>query len=182
MGRLVSAEVVRIDTKDIAAVQALSKTTPNTVGDVRKLLGFLSYYRAYVQDFARIAKPLYDLLQVKGNHTVSPQLKTSKGKGGQLSSRAPTQWTQEHQGVLDGLINILSNPPVLAYTDFDLPYVLHTDASAKGLGAVLYQRQEGKLRVIAYGSRTHSLAEKNYHMHSGKLEFLALKWAVCEKF
>lgn len=79
VGRLVPAEGVRIYTKDIAAVQALSKTTPTTVGDVRKLLGFLSYYRAYVQDFATIAKPLYDLLHVKGNHAAQPSSKQIRG-------------------------------------------------------------------------------------------------------
>ena len=46
---------------------------------------------------------------------------------------------------------------------------------------VLYQRQEGRLKVIAYGSRTLSAPEKNYHPHSGKLEFLAMKWAICER-
>ena len=58
----------------------------------------------------------------------------------------------------------------------------HTDASESGLGAVLYQQQNDVLRVIAYGSRTLTTAEKNYHLHSGKLEFLALKWAICEQF
>uniref|UniRef100_A0A672H4E2 Gypsy retrotransposon integrase-like protein 1 n=1 Tax=Salarias fasciatus TaxID=181472 RepID=A0A672H4E2_SALFA len=77
---------------------------------------------------------------------------------------------------------MLTNPPVLAYPDFELPFVLHTDASDKGLGAVLYQNQNGKLRVIGYGSRTLTPAERNYRLHSGKLEFLALKWAVCDKF
>uniref|UniRef100_A0A3B3SF95 Gypsy retrotransposon integrase-like protein 1 n=1 Tax=Paramormyrops kingsleyae TaxID=1676925 RepID=A0A3B3SF95_9TELE len=77
---------------------------------------------------------------------------------------------------------MLVNPPVLAYPDFELPFVLHTDASDKGLGAVLYQYQGGKLRVIGYGSRTLTPAERNYKLHSGKLEFLALKWAVCDKF
>lgn len=77
---------------------------------------------------------------------------------------------------------MLCNPPVLAYSDFSLPFTLHTDASQKGLGAVLYQDQGGKLRVIGYGSRTLTPSEQNYHLHSGKLEFLALKWAVCEKF
>ena len=48
------------------------------------------------------------------------------------------------------------------------------------MGAVLYQKQDGKLRVIAYASRSVSKAESNYLAH--KLEFLALKWAVCEKF
>ncbi|PIK36304.1 hypothetical protein BSL78_26871 [Apostichopus japonicus] len=68
----------------------------------------------------------------------------------------------------------------MAFPDFSKPYILHTDASLMGLGAVLYQEQEGKLRVIAYASRTLSAPEKNYH--STKLEFLALKWAVTERF
>lgn len=75
-----------------------------------------------------------------------------------------------------------ANPPILGYPHYGLPFVLHTDASNEGLGAVLYQRQSGKMRVIGYGSRTLTTAEKNYHLHSGKLEFLALTWAVCEQF
>ena len=70
----------------------------------------------------------------------------------------------------------------MAYPNFSDPFILHTDASEVGLGAVLYQRQNGLLRVIAYGSRTLSPAEKNYYLHSGKLEFLALKWAICDQF
>ena len=57
---------------------------------------------------------------------------------------------------------------------------MHTDSSSEGLGAVLYQKQNGKLRVIAYASRSVSKSESHYPAH--KLEFLALKWAVCEKF
>lgn len=91
-------------------------------------------------------------------------------------------WTEEHKNTLGTLIDILTQPPVLAYPDFNSPFTLHTDASEKDLGAVLYQWQNGKLKVIAYGSRTLTPAEKNYNLHSGKLEFLALKWAICEKF
>lgn len=98
-----------------------------------------------MQDFAIIAKPLNELLQVKGSHATQPPHKFTKGKGVQLSSRTPIQWTSEHQEVLDHLTNILSIPPVLAYPNFDLAFVSHTDASAKGFGAVLYQRQDGKL-------------------------------------
>ena len=60
--------------------------------------------------------------------------------------------------------------------------ILHTDASEGALSAVLYQEQNGVLLVIAYGSRTLTPAEKNYHLHSGKMEFLTLKWAICEQF
>ena len=55
----------------------------------------------------------------------------------------------------------------MAYPDFSKPYILHTDASEEGLVAVLYQEKAGAFRVIAYGSRTLSPAEKSYHLHSG---------------
>ena len=59
---------------------------------------------------------------------------------------------------------------------------MNCDASNLGLGAVLYQKQNGVDRVISYASRTLSEAEKNYNFHSGKLEFLALYWSVTERF
>ncbi|MEW8338813.1 MAG: ribonuclease H family protein, partial [Candidatus Thiodiazotropha taylori] len=70
--------------------------------------------------------------------------------------------------------------PILAYADFTRPFILHTDASTEGLGAVLYQVQDGLERVIAYASRGLRNSERNYPAH--KLEFLCLKWAVTEKF
>ena len=66
------------------------------------------------------------------------------------------------------------------YPDYDLPFVLHRDMSNEGLGTVLYQRQSGKMHVIGCGSRTLTPTGRNYH-HSRKLEFLALKWAICEQ-
>ncbi len=181
VGRLVSADGVKIDPRDFEAVKTLTSKTPQTVGDVRKLTGFLGYYRSYIQDFSRIAKPIYELLQTKSGKAQIPKRgKTTKRP--QLPSREPVDWTLQHQEALEQLVDLLITPPVLAYSDFNLPFTLHTDASDQGLGAVLYQRQNGKLRVIGYGSRTLTPAERNYHLHSGKLEFLALKWAVCEKF
>ena len=104
-------------------------------------------------------------------------IRTGKQGGNQLVS-----WTSTHQSVLEKLIKCLVSAPVMAYPDPRHPYVLHTHASESGLGAVLYQEQDKVLRVIGYGSRTLTPAEKNYHLHSGKLEFLALKWAICEQF
>ena len=74
----------------------------------------------------------------------------------------------------------LSSPQILAYADFKKPFILHTDASTDGLGAVLYQEQDGFEREIAYASRGLRKRELNYPAH--KLEFLCLKWAVTEKF
>ena len=60
------------------------------------------------------------------------------------------------------------------------PFEVHTDASLKGLGAVLYQKQEGILCPISFASRGLKKSEKNYP--AAKLEFLAMKWAVSEKY
>ena len=70
---------------------------------------------------------------------------------------------------------------MLAYADYKKSFWLNTDASELGLGSVLYQQQEdGTFHVITYASRSLSKTEKNYSAH--KLEFLALKWAVTERF
>ena len=67
------------------------------------------------------------------------------------------------------------------FPDFDKPFLLETDASKEGLGAVLSQKQsDGQYHPIAFGSRSLTLVEKNYH--SSKLEFFALKWSVTEDF
>ena len=83
---------------------------------------------------------------------------------------------------MEQLITAITNRPVMAYPNYSEPFILHTDASEQGLGGALYQRQDGKLRVIAYGSRTLPAAERNYNLHSSKLESLALKWAITEQF
>ena len=71
--------------------------------------------------------------------------------------------------------------PILTYADFTKPFNLHTDACGSGLGAVLYQTHEdGTDAVIAYASRSLGKDESYYPAH--KLEFLALKWVVVEKF
>ena len=88
----------------------------------------------------------------------------------------------EHQAALEDLIRHITNPPIMAYPDFNLPYIVHIHSSEKGLGAVLYQQQGSQMRVISYASCTVTQSEKKYHMHSGKLEFLALKWAIADQF
>ena len=81
---------------------------------------------------------------------------------------------------MDELLTHLITPPLIAYPNFVSPFILYTDASSSRIGCVLYQIQDEKLRVIGYGSRTLTGAECKYH--SSKLEFLALKWAICNHF
>ena len=92
----------------------------------------------------------------------------------------PWEWGEAQQCAFNTLKEKLYSPPVLAYADFSKPFVLHTDASSEGLGAVLYQVQDGQEKVIAYASRGLRNSEKHYPAH--KLEFLFLKWSVTEKF
>ena len=90
------------------------------------------------------------------------------------------EWSEAADSAFVHLKKLCTSTPILAYPDYQLLFVLHTDSSSEGLRAVLYQKQDGKLRVIAYASRSVSKSESHYPAH--KLEFLALKWAVCEKF
>lgn len=115
VGCLVSAEGARIDPKDLEAVLVLKAKSPHTVGDVRRILVFLSYYCSYIQNFSRIAQPLYDLLQSKSSEQ-STHGRQRKTKGPQMPSKAPIPWTSEHQRILEQLIDVLTHPPVRART------------------------------------------------------------------
>ncbi len=80
------------------------------------------------------------------------------------------------QAAFDTLRSCLTEAPVLVYADFSLPFVLYTDTSHQGLGAVLSQVQDGRENVIAYASWSLHSAERNYANYSSfKLELLALK-------
>lgn len=170
LGRVVSCDGYRMDDKNIRAVQALTDVKPKDVSEVRQLLGLLGYHRRHIQDFSRIAKPITDLL-----------IKTEKMESLKNPKKASVVWTETCQEALMKLIEMVTSAPILAYADFTREFILHTDASTKGLGAILYQKDEsGNMRVIGYASRTLRKAEANYH--PTKLEFLALKWSVTEEF
>ena len=81
----------------------------------------------------------------------------------------------------DSLKRLCGSAPILVYADYGKPFWLHTDASTSGLHAVLYQRWDNRTDcVIAYASCTSCKAERKCDAH--KLEFLALKWSILERF
>ena len=169
LGHVVSKDGIETDPDKIEALKTWP--VPKNVKELRTFLGFAGYYRRFVKDFAKIAKPLHDL---------TAGLPCKKRKGHKATPLPEWKWEERQQKAFEELIAKLTSPPILAYADYSKPYILHTDASTEGLGAVLYQEHEGKERVIAYASRGLNKSERNYPAH--KLEFLALKWAVTSKF
>ena len=163
MGHIVSKEGIATDPRKVKAIQDWPR--PKTVTEVRSFTGFTNYYRRFIKGYAKVARPLHEL---------------TSGENGK-KKHSKVHWTERCQESFDSLKKICSESPVLAYADYTKPFLLHTDASTMGLGAVLYQKQEdGKEKVIAYASRTLNRAECNYDAH--KLEFLALKWAITDRF
>lgn len=116
--------------------------SPTDATQVRQFLGLASYYRHFVPDFSKIASPLHNLLK----------------------RDATFQWTTECQAAFDTLKKLVVNAPILAYPQFqsEYPFILETDASAKGLGAVLAQLQaDRKVHPIAFASRLLSVHKRN---------------------
>ena len=126
--------------------------------------------RKFVKDFSKIANPLFQLLDGK----------QSRKKKKISPSPSSFVWGELQQQAFEDLKSKLIRAPILGYADYTKPFEIHVDASFHGLGAILYQQQENQKRVIAFASRGLKPSERNYPAH--KLEFLALKWAVTDKF
>ena len=106
-------------------------------------------------------------------------------KGEMKKSNLPEfQWTPVCQEGFDQLKKALTEAPVLAYLDYSKPFILETDASLKGLGAVLSQKGDNnEIHVISYASRSLRPSEKKMRDYSSaKIELMALKWNICDKF
>ena len=101
-----------MDPDSVKTVTELKESRPKTIGEVRQITGVLSYYRRYISTFARIAKPMYDLITATEN-------KSCAKKKGQL----PSKTTQKHQNSLEILTDHLTSPPIMAYPDFLQRYI-----------------------------------------------------------
>ena len=138
---------------------------PDTYTKVKSFVGLVGHYRCFIKGFAKIAAPLYDL--TSGNN------KDKKSEHVDLSPEA--------REAFDHLKAACLQAPILSFPDFNKPFLLETDASGRGLGAVLSQKQaDGRYHPITYASRVMNETEQRYH--SNQQEFLALKWAVTEQF
>ena len=133
--------------------------------EVQSFLGFMNYYHKFIPKYAQIARPI--------NQLVSGENASKK--------KALVEWNKEGQVAFEHLKQLCNQTPILAYANYQKPFKLHINASEHGLGVVLYQKQDDNMEhVIAYASRTLSKSKRNYDTH--KLEFLALKWSIIERF
>ena len=152
LGNVVSKDGVATDPAKVSAVA--DWPVPQNLKELQAFIGTAGYYRQYVENFASKARPLTKLN--------NPDIKFS--------------WNEECQAAFDELKKSLLTAPVLGYPDPAISYILDTDASLEGIGAVLSQVQNGKERVVSYYSRVLSTPERNYCVT--RRELLAVVRAV----
>ena len=176
LGHILSADGVLPNPEKVTKIK--DWPTPKTPKEVHSFVGLASYYLRFIPNFAKWAGPLHALI-------VPASFKQKIRKGEMKKSDLPEfQWTLACQEGFDQLKKALTEAPVLAYPDYSKPFILETDASLKGLGAVLSQKgDDNEIRVIAYASRSLRPLEKSMEDYSSaKIELMALKWSICDKF
>lgn len=160
LGFLFTADGLKPQEKRVQAF--LDIGLPKTLTEARSLISTFSFYRRFIKNFSKIAEPLIKL--TKGHQII-------KGK---KISVVPDQKCAE---ALEKLKNIIKERVCLKYPDFSVPFVITSDASYTGLGAVLSQNDEkGNQRPLAFASRTLTLSETRYPVV--ELECLGIIFAL----
>ena len=153
LGHVVSQDGLKTNPRLVDAVRSFP--TPSSVQTTKRFLGLSSYYRRFIKNFAAVAQPLHHLTRTD----------------------VQFRWCVECVRAFDELKHRLTSAPVLAYPNFTSDFVLETDASVLGLGAVLSQTQtDKKLHPISFASKALNPAEKKYAIT--ELETLAVVWAM----
>lgn len=136
LGYVVNSSGLMVDPDKVEAIINIPK--PRNVKEVRRIIGLASWYRRFVPNFSTIIAPMTSLLKKHSKFT----------------------WDESCDEALEKIKNHLISAPILTCPDFDSPFVVQTDASDYGLGAVLTQVQNGEEKVICYLSRSLTKAER----------------------
>lgn len=152
LGHLVTQNGVKPNPDKIKAIK--NYPIPSTTKQIKGFLGLLGYYRRFINNFAKITKPLTKCLK-KGAKIVHDD---------------------EFKSCFDTCKNLLINEPILQYPDFTKVFNLTTDASNVAIGAILSQGPIGKDLPVAYASRT--LNDSEQHYSTTEKELLAIVWAT----
>ncbi|XP_048255087.1 uncharacterized protein LOC125381692 [Haliotis rufescens] len=154
LGHRVGSGLIQPEGKNVEKI--LNVERPQTKKQVRALLGLSGYYRKFIPNYAAIAVPLTDL--------------TKKGKSNKVV------WTESQELAFTTLKTHMSSFPILKLPDLEKTFLVRSDASDVGIGAVLLQEQEGERFPILYVSR--KLAERERAYSTIEKECLAIVWAI----
>lgn len=158
LGYIITDEGIKPNEKKIEAIKKYPE--PKNLKQLRGFLGMMGYYRRFIKDFAKIAKPLTKLLRGEGE--------SKKVKNINLDS--------DEKRCFESMKQILTGSDILTYPDFAKHFCLTTDASNFAIGAVLSQGNPGKDRPIHFASRTLNKTEESYS--ATEKELLAIVWAL----
>ena len=154
LGHIISEKGIKVDKEKIDLISKLP--SPTNVKIVRQFLEHAGFYRRFIMDFSKIAKPLYKLLE----------------------KDAKFIWDADCQKSFEKLKAYLTTAPVVRAPNWQLPFEVICDASDLAIGAVLEQRG-GKPYVVYYASKTLNEAQRNYT--TTEKEMLAVVYAL-DKF
>ncbi|GJS02344.1 putative reverse transcriptase domain-containing protein [Tanacetum coccineum] len=139
LGHVIDSEGIHVDPAKIESIK--DWTSPKSPTEIRQFLGLAGYYRRFIEGFSKIAKPMTKLTQKK----------------------VKFEWGDKQEAAFQLLKQKLCSAPILALPEGSEDFIAYCDASKKGLGAVLMQRE----KVISYASRQLKIHEKNYTTNYG---------------
>lgn len=152
LGYVVNSKGLLVDPGKVDAI--LRIPTPKSVTEVRRIMGMASWYRRFIPNFASVIAPLSSLLRKNQRFL----------------------WDEYCDTALTNIKEHLVSAPILTCPDFNIPFIVQTDASGFGIGAVLSQTIEGHEHVICYISRSLTRQERNFSVT--ERECLAVLWSI----
>ncbi|XP_038062608.1 uncharacterized protein LOC119733100 [Patiria miniata] len=152
LGHIVGPHGLQMDPEKVQAI--FDYPMPTSVKQPEQFLGMVTWYAKFIPRLADITEPLNQLCH----------------------KNAKWDWTDKCTAAITTLKTILTSEPILTYPDLTRPFLVHTDASGTGLGAVLLQEDDGNMRTIAFASRALNGPERNYS--TTERECLAVVWAL----
>ncbi|QRV96785.1 Retrotransposable element Tf2 protein [Ceratobasidium sp. AG-Ba] len=139
LGLVITSEGISMEEEKIKAITEWN--APRKIKEVQAFLGFVNFYRRFIAEFGKIARPLHDLTK----------------------KETKFEWSQKCQQAFEEIKKRVCENPVLIHPDPDKPFILETDASGVAIGAILSQRgEDGYLHPIAYLSKSYNDAQRNY--------------------
>lgn len=186
LGHVIDQNGVAVDPAKVNVISDMPKEalmeedgcTPS-VRRIKSFLGMVLFYQSFIPRCSAIAKLLFAL-------TAGQKRRGWPGKKGRhagvFRKVTASDWTPACEEAFHKLKEELLNCVVLAHPDFTKPFILSVDASLNGVGAVLSQMPTGEKKAcpIAFASKTLSKSQQRYPAY--RLEFMALKWSITEKF